>query len=221
MRSANLAPLILAAAGGGELGFRQGTVVSWDPDTGENTIRVGGSDLADLPVLSASAITLAPGDVVGILRYRSSWMILGSVTTSSLRIRAAHSDSATHTITADSLFHDLTADPGPSVTVTIGNSRQCVVLMAMAINAKNSEVGCGVAVSGASSIAPLNTASAGGGAFGPTDTTIVGSCSSFQVITADDGLEAGSNTFTLQYIAQNGTGGSHLFWDRRITVIPL
>lgn len=221
MRSDDLSPLLLAAGATGDVGYRQGTVIDWDPDTGDNTIDVAGAKLTDLPVLSASAITLAPGDVVGILRTRTSWMILGSITTASLRIRAAHTDSTHHSVAADMEWHSL--PDGPSVTATIGNSRQCVVLMAMATNATDCQIGCGVAVSGASTIDPLNTASAAAGLFGASGAVFSGSVSSFQVFTDEDELHPGSNTFTLQYKAGGGSSGSssHIFWDRRITVIPL
>ncbi len=60
--------------------FRQGTVTAWSTDTGQNTIAVAGGVLEDLPVLESSGvINLAAGDVVQLIRSRSSWAILGRV----------------------------------------------------------------------------------------------------------------------------------------------
>lgn len=219
MSAADLVPLLLAADAGGEIGFRQGTVVAWDSTSGANTINVGGTDLTNLPVLAASAITLAPGDVVGVLRTRSSWMILGAITTNSLRIRTATYSGATESITADSTWRNAPT-PGPSLTTYIGNSRQCIVFTAMAYNAKGSLPGCGVAVSGASTIAPSDVSATAAGVTGSTAFTLLGAASGFQVLTAADGLNAGSNTFTMKYKASQDTGGSHLFWNRRLVVIP-
>ena len=38
----------------GDLSFRQGTIVSWSQTTGENTVNVGGTIMANLPVLTMS-----------------------------------------------------------------------------------------------------------------------------------------------------------------------
>lgn len=47
--------------------FRQGTILSFNPNTLQNTVSVGGATLTDLPVLGvAEASTLVPGAVVGI-----------------------------------------------------------------------------------------------------------------------------------------------------------
>lgn len=74
MRSDDLAHL-LAAGGAGELGFRQGTVVNVYP----LIIDVAGYWLSDLPVLNAGATALTPGDLVGVLRFRSTYCILGRI----------------------------------------------------------------------------------------------------------------------------------------------
>lgn len=75
----NLAPLF----DGGQPGvrFRQGTVLSWNPATGENTIDLAGGTLTNVPVLNtAEAITLKAGHVVGLLGQGSAWFIIGRVT---------------------------------------------------------------------------------------------------------------------------------------------
>jgi hypothetical protein len=62
------------------LSFRQGTVVTWNQSTGENTVNVGGSILANLPVLTTSEVTsLEAGDVVGLLRSGTQYFVLGRI----------------------------------------------------------------------------------------------------------------------------------------------
>lgn len=79
-RSEDLAPL-LTPAGTPELGFRSGLVLAWDADTGANTIEVGGSQLEDVPILNTGeAIALKAGHVVALIRFRSSYFIMGRVT---------------------------------------------------------------------------------------------------------------------------------------------
>jgi hypothetical protein len=63
-------------------GFRQGTVVAFDPATGANTISVAGGVLTDVPLLNiGDTVNLAVGDVVVLMRLRSSWCVLGKVLT--------------------------------------------------------------------------------------------------------------------------------------------
>jgi hypothetical protein len=62
--------------------LKKGYVAAWDNTTRRNTITVEGSDLTDLPTLDfGTAITLAVGDVVGILAFGQSWFILGRILT--------------------------------------------------------------------------------------------------------------------------------------------
>lgn len=60
--------------------FRQGEILTFNPSDGSNTVRVGGSVLADLPVLvGGDTVNFAPGDAVILLKYQSSWAILGRI----------------------------------------------------------------------------------------------------------------------------------------------
>lgn len=78
MISDNLAPLFAAPAP--SVRFRQGTVLTWDPDDGSNTIDVGGGTLTNVNVLSTGeAIALKSGHVVTLLGQGGSWWILGRV----------------------------------------------------------------------------------------------------------------------------------------------
>lgn len=60
--------------------FRQGVIEAFNPATGENQVRVGGAVLEDLPILAGGdTINFAAGQVVVLLKYRSSYAILGRV----------------------------------------------------------------------------------------------------------------------------------------------
>lgn len=75
----NLAPLF--ASSGPGVRFRQGTVLTWNSNTGQNTIDLAGATLTDVPVLNTSEATaLKAGHVVGLLGQGSAWFIIGRVT---------------------------------------------------------------------------------------------------------------------------------------------
>jgi hypothetical protein len=75
----DLTPLLFPGPGP-DVGFRQGTVLTWDAETGTNTIDVGGATLTNVPVLnSTEVISLEAGDVVALLTFKSSFFILGRV----------------------------------------------------------------------------------------------------------------------------------------------
>lgn len=60
--------------------FRQGVVLTFNPATGANTVSVGGATLTNLPILvGGDTVNYAPGDVVILLKFRSSWAILGRI----------------------------------------------------------------------------------------------------------------------------------------------
>lgn len=63
-----------------DLGFAQGLVVAWDEETGTNAVNVKGTNLTNLPALHLGEfVILAPGDVVALLRFKSTYFILGRV----------------------------------------------------------------------------------------------------------------------------------------------
>lgn len=75
-----IAPLIVPP-GEPDIGFRQGIVRAWDEKTGTNEIEVSGARLTNLPCLNIGEfVILQPGDVVGLLRYKTSYFILGRIT---------------------------------------------------------------------------------------------------------------------------------------------
>lgn len=78
-RTDDLAPLLAAAPTAG-VGYRQGLVTAYNPDTGANTVQVAGAALADLPFLnSGDAIAIRAGDTVLLLTLGGSWFILGRI----------------------------------------------------------------------------------------------------------------------------------------------
>lgn len=76
--SADLTNLFQAPAG--RESYRQGTILTFNPATGANTVQVGGAVLANLPILiGGDTVNLDAGDAVVLLRYASSWAILGRI----------------------------------------------------------------------------------------------------------------------------------------------
>ena len=77
----DLAPIIASAArDDSDIGFRQGVVEAWDEFTGTNAVNVNGTRLTNLPCLNLGEfVLLQPGDVVGLLRVKNSYFILGRI----------------------------------------------------------------------------------------------------------------------------------------------
>ena len=80
-RSDDLEPLLVPDPPAA-LGYRQGTVVAWDPVAPHpHQVDVGGTVVENLPLLnSADSALIVPGDTVGILTFGSSWAIIGRFT---------------------------------------------------------------------------------------------------------------------------------------------
>jgi hypothetical protein len=75
----NLAPLFGAGPPG--VRFRQGTILTWNANTGENTVDLAGGVLTNVPILNTGeAVALKAGHVVGLLGQGTSWFIVGRVT---------------------------------------------------------------------------------------------------------------------------------------------
>lgn len=76
----DLTPL-LAPTAPADLGLHQGVIQAWDNSTGTNTITVAGATLTDVPVLNTgSVVTLQAGQVVAVLRWKTSYFVLGRIT---------------------------------------------------------------------------------------------------------------------------------------------
>lgn len=213
------------------MGFHQGVVTAWDSTTNQNTILIAGSEIPDIPALSiGDSIMMSVGDIVGLLRFKSTYFILGRITlpgvSNAFGIRAA-SDSATG-FTNSTTFGDLSVGSGPTVSnVKIGTARRCLVMLSTGASADvNSRATAHFAVSGDSTIAPPSGAgSHSKGAFVGSDTgggadvtSVSGSATRTFLLTAANGLNAGLNTFTMKYASL--TGDDAFFYERTIVVFP-
>lgn len=102
-----------------DLGFHQGIIVAWDVQTGENVIRVAGSDIDNIQMLnSTESLVLDRGNVVGLLRFKNTYFILGRIVTPdtpeyfsgllptvSYPTYQVNSDAAIQTSSADSNYY--------------------------------------------------------------------------------------------------------------------
>lgn len=74
---------VLAASGLNvppELGFHQGRVIEWNAATGTNRIAISGNEFVDIPgIISSDNLVLHSGDLVAILRYHSTYFIIGRI----------------------------------------------------------------------------------------------------------------------------------------------
>lgn len=65
-----------------DLGFHQGVIIAWNVQTGENVIRVAGSDVVNIQMLnSTESLVLQRGNVVALLRFKNTYFILGRIVT--------------------------------------------------------------------------------------------------------------------------------------------
>lgn len=68
------------ALGKADLEYHQGYVIAWDSAAQTNQVKVLGRVFDDLPVLtSAGMISIAPGSTVAILKYKTSYFIIGRI----------------------------------------------------------------------------------------------------------------------------------------------
>jgi len=240
MRSSDLAPLFSTPAAGKQVGFRQGVIVTWNPNTAENTVLVGDSLLQNMPILNTSeAAILAAGDVVAILTSGATWGILGRFTIpgspeavsslSSLRTQAANVSIAESTTSLT--LTDLTT-PGPEVAINIGPAGKALVVLsaemvfeAPALSGINTGGGyMAYALSGANTSIALesfgmhcnvryNSTQSGG------FDTAIGITTGCSRVILHSGLTPGMTTFTTKY-RRDGLG-TCTFSNRSITVMAL
>ena len=239
--SDDLAPLFPTPPAGG-VGYRQGILRAWDRTNAANTVEVDGILIENLPILNTNneQLTLAPGDVVGILTTgaaASSWMILGRVTipgtpaaeTLMAQVASrvvASSIAGEGTLTAPQpVYTDLVGTSvGPSVTATITNGKALVMFgVETAWGAPVTE-GLGayasVAVSGATTI-PANQEWGVGHDVNPVNEAETFTASKFHLFT---GLNPGVHTFTMKYRMYTVSGsGTPTVWfrEREIAVFAL
>lgn len=226
----DLSPLFAPSTPTGA-GYRQGIIRAWNPLTAENTVEVGGALVDNLPILNTTeSLLLAPGDVVGILTAGPSWCILGRLTVPGTPEAASAQQALTNPIraavintqesTASTTYGDL-ATVGPQVTVTIGRSGKCLVII-------NSQMGYATATdtggckasfvaSGANTLTTSGQRSINMGLKTGAPSTY--RVDQFGATFYLDGLNPGATTFTMKYGAQNGATAD--FSDRVLVVMPL
>ena len=226
MRSDDLVPL-LAAGPGPAVGYRQGVIVTWDPDTAENTVSVGGSLLTNLNVLNTSeAAILTAGDVVGILTLPGTWAIIGRLTipgtpeaVSSIqaitnRIQAAQ-DAANGTRNSTS-WGDLTgAEVGPEVEIRVGASGRVLAFWSCEFG-QTTATGTGTLQPQRKNTPHVGVALSGANTATPNEWEALNANVNFTTLTGDDaatvefwlqagtmhlysGLNPGLTTFTMKY----------------------
>lgn len=234
MKAGDIAALMTAGfaqpSGPEDSAFHTGQIITWDELSGVNTVLINGVVLSNLKIIqSGIGVTYSANDVVVIMRKQTQYFIMGKVAAPGAgltnQIKAAA--VATNQTTATTTYTDL-ATVGPQVTVTIGSSRRCLVIVDCRITCATAGQAAqyvggsmGFAVSGASTIA------AGNGALniqfysGPTAPNIAWNqaTSHTVVLQSADGLNAGSNTFTAKYYSQTANPVCG-FEARNIVVIP-
>lgn len=216
-RASNVAGL-LVPNGPQDLGYRQGTMLAWNGLTGENSVDVAGTQLDNLPVVSSGTLALAVGDVVSLIRFRSTYMIMGRISAAgagAMSPKSAYLPAQESTSSAT--YTDL-ATPGPVVQAYVGSSGTCLVMI---------QGGMGLAGPGYASMSfitagatTLDTSYPTPAFLGTTGTSqTTGSQSSQTLMT---GLNPGLHTFTAKYARLNpGTGASAATFNSRVmTVIP-
>ncbi len=226
--------------------YRSGTIVSFDPNTLENVVNVGGTDLTDLPLLGVGEATLlTAGSVVGILvigdeNHGKTYAIIGRLVSPNTpaaedaigllnsQIKAAvvaTAESTTSTVN----YVDLTT-VGPSVTVNVGPSGRVAIIATAAVFSSASNVtnaGFGgltdVALSGANTSNPDSATILGGLSRLTKSQSAQYTLQFSNSITAAivlEGLNSGNTTFKLMYRAASSTSGA-TFSNRTLTVIKL
>lgn len=223
--------------------YRQGTIVTFNPNTLENTVLVSGSTFTNLPLLGvAEAATLVAGSVVGLIAVADTWAIIGRfvVPNTPGAIQAitllnqsifAHSITTAET-TASTTYTDL-ATVGPTVTVNVGPSGRLVILQAALFGGGAAagvspvyEARASVDVSGANTISASDATIfaqrrfqniAIGGGTGATVSWV--DQLSMSTITVLSGLNTGNTTITMKYRSPNAT--TLTFQNRSLVVIRL
>ncbi|MFF5992576.1 hypothetical protein [Prauserella flavalba] len=216
-----------------DLGFHQGVITEWNSLTGENTLMVAGGVVSNIPVLStADSVLLNVGDTVGLIRFKSTYFILGRIASpgggAQLSTRQAFAGSEVST--TSSSYIDLAGGP-VAPDVYVGTSRRALVMFSAQAACGNAYAEASIAVSGASDIAAgaggtpvtvgafdFGDASSGGDAYAGVTSTAI------QVFDASVGLNSGLNTFTMQYrrtISGNySPNAPALFSRRRLVILP-
>ncbi|MDZ5441750.1 hypothetical protein U2F26_03260 [Micromonospora sp. 4G57] len=227
MRGDDLVTLFSAPPAAG-IGYRQGVVVEWNPDTAENVIDIAGAQLENLSILNTSeSLLLAPGDVVGVLTAGASWCILGRLTipgtpqaaaTIGAGLKAAAVIGNTSISSANYALNG-----GPTVTTNILRTGRAYVSFASGMDLDVGEAVAlvvvatgpgGVTWSSSTVLSGSNLLTVSSGTLGGT-LSLGGSTGELAA-----GLVPGSWTFELHSRKNAGTGNPAVY-DRNLSVMPL
>jgi len=234
MKTGDIAALLVQgmqqqATGTTDLGWHTGVIETWDELTGVNSVNINGNTFNNLKILSTGAVQpFQPGDVVGILRVKTQYFILGKVDAPGAgageRI-ASNRVASLQNVPVGGSMAPLANSPGPSVTMYIGSSRRVLVIHSCEVGIAGSTSDPfawgtafqGVAISGASSLAAEGAVTNAylGGSLGTQ-----GSVTATTLVTALDGLNQGQNTFTCVYRSDAAAGLQPVVNNRVLTVIP-
>ncbi|PWU52817.1 hypothetical protein DLJ47_17855 [Micromonospora sp. S4605] len=217
-----------------QLGYRQGIVREWNPDTAAGVIEVDGMLMSDLPMLNTTdALLLTPGDVVSILTLSNgggagTWGILGRYTSPGT-LGTVTALSAIGTVTGEQLaqhsttstsYVDLTG--GPSVTVNVRPSGRVLLIFSCQIGWQIAAPGAvsadaGIDITGANVSEPTGDrrVRAHLEAGGATSNVAVFGVGSQKMLT---GLNPGETTFTMKY---RSNFGQQVDFDNRVLTVVL
>lgn len=241
----DLDPLFLPApaAPAQDMRYRQGTILSFNPITLENTVRVGGTVVSNLPLLGVGEATLlAPGAIVGITsvlseRGTATWAIIGRMvipnTTDAFNaISLLSSWVTTNSVQAQETtnsgaYGDL-ATFGPSVTVTVRQTGRLLLILTAQIQANDLSP-----LSGAGGAATVEMSGANTVSTATAEATIrLTTFFSINAGTADnlqgtytttvvrEGMNPGATTITMKY-KSTSAGENADIGRRSLTVITL
>jgi hypothetical protein len=215
------------------MGARQGIIVNWEPNTFENVVRVGGTELPNLPVLGvAESDSYAPGDTVNLVVIGSTIAILaqflipGSQKVTDILNRLADrtrsANAAGTTNTTNGSFTTLTGPVLPNVL--IGPSGKALVTATCTLNYGTDTVSpqsAGGAMSYAITGATNQTANSDRGPISFLNLAAVSTVIDRKTVTyLVTALNPGYHDFTAQYRSEVA-GVVCNFSDRNLTVVAL
>jgi hypothetical protein len=227
MDAAGIAALITAGTapptGSSDIGFHTGQIVSWDESSGTNVVTVQGVNLSNLKALQGGiGVLYQAGDVVGIIRFQTTYFVLGKVAAPGAG--AASQIKTANVVTGElanttNAWADL-ATVGPTISnFYVGSSRRVLMLFSVNVVSNCGYGYMGVQVSGASTMSPGTPAGTSiGSGHSITGQYTSNTVTGVRVYTAADGLNQGFHTFQAKY---QGPGPiSTTMSNRSIVLIP-
>jgi hypothetical protein len=215
--------------GAGESPFLQGLVEAWDAVAGTNAVRVRGQRMENLQTMIGSESGLMrAGDSVVVAKLNNTYAVFGRLDALGAEQRALgivtdrEPTQVDWSTSSGATFFTLAG--GPAVSVYIGSARRCRVDLTAWMSAYAGDILAGFTVSGASNIAADYTKALWLGCSqlaGDSPVQPYGASTRTVYLSAADGLNEGTNVFTMVYrtgIEFAGGGGS--ISDREITVQP-